>query len=458
MKDLLLPCRARWGRQGRLEKGGAEGGRSREGPGPLFLLGLVLMLVLALLPAAVPAAAAPAPGMQIYLNDRVLASDQPPANVEGRVMVPFRVLFMALGGSVSWDRATGMVTGRLGNTTVALQPEADFAVVNRQLVALDVGARLINGRTMVPLRFVSESLGAAVQYDAASGTVRISLKAAEGVFLDRRQLQLEPGEAETLTATVLPPDAANRRVRWYSSDPRVARVTMTSETEAVVTPISGGSCVIFVETEDGGFIDTCRVEVRSTPVAVTGLSLSRTTINLSVGQPPTTLRAIIRPDNATNQKVTWTSRTAAVATVHRSGINEGTITPLAPGETLIIAKTEDGGFEATCRVIVDRYAVPVQSIHLSPSWDTRVLSLSSTEYRYITAVLTPRYATNQKILWSVEHGGKEVKDYLSLELESRESGYERVRLVPLKAGTGIRIVAKTEDGNLTASYVLSIVP
>ncbi len=421
-------------------------------PAYCFLVILGLILLFNTLPPVAEATA----GIQIFLNDKALTSDQPPTRIEGRVMVPFRVLFNALGGSVDWNGETKTVTGRLKDTTVTLQVETDLAVVNQQIITLDVGARLINGRTMVPLRFVSENLGAGVHYDDQSGTVRISMKPAEGIYLDKRSLSLEPGDTATLKATVIPADAANRRVKWFSSDPRVARVNMISGTEAVVTPISGGTSVIFVETEDGSFIDTCHVEVKGKDVAVTGFSLSRTNITLSEGQSPTTIRAIIRPSEATNQKVTWSSRNASVATVHQSGINEGMITPMEVGETIITAKTEDGDFEATCRVIVEKYAITVQSISLSQS--TRTLTVGD-DYKYLGAYLTPRYASNQTIKWTVEKDGKDVKgEYVAIEIDYRDNdGFERVRLVPIKAGT-VRVIATTEDGNFSASCWVTVNP
>ena len=415
----------------------------------LFILGFTLPF--SMLPRTTEGTA----GMHIYVNDQALTMDQPPTQIEGRVMVPFRVLFTALGGSVDWNPETEMVTGRLKETIVSLQLETGIAVVNQQIVSLDVGARVINGRTMVPLRFVSENLGAAVHYDDDSGTVRISLKPVEGVFLDKRNLILEPGGSATLKANVIPQDAANRKVKWFSSDPRVARVNMISETEAVVTPISGGTSIIFAETDDRGFIDTCYVEVKGKDMAVTGFSLSRTSITLSEGQAPTTIRAMLRPDDATNQKVTWSSSTTSVATVHQSGINEGMITPMQEGETIITAKTEDGGFEAICRVIVEKYAIPVQSIYLSHA--TRTLEVGG-DYEMLAATLTPRYASNQNITWRVEKDGKDVKGaYVAIEIDSRSDGYERVRLLPVKAGT-VRIIATTGDGNFSASCRVVVNP
>ena len=410
----------------------------------------LLVLVFIILFNSFPSIAAGTTGMHIYVNDKMLSSDQPPVKIEGRVLMPFRVLFTALGGTVHWEPETATVTGSLKGSTVTLQVGKDIAVVNREIVALDVGARIINGRTMVPLRFMSESLGAGVQYHDDTGTVRISIKAAEGVYLDKRNLTLELGDSETIKAIVTPLDAANRKVKWHTSDANIARVNMISHTEAIVTPISGGTCFIYAVTEDGGFTDTCRVEIKDKDVPVTEISLNRTSITLNEGESPTTIRAIIHPGDATDQNVTWSSSNTAVATVHRSGTSEGMIVPLKEGSTDITATTADGEFAATCRVTVEKYAIPVRGIDMSLTSTTLAAGGS---YQTLRVTISPRNASNQSIKWSVEKEGKDVKsEYIAIEIDSREEGYEWARLVPIKESTvPVRVIATTADGNYSAS-------
>ncbi|KUK40485.1 MAG: Copper amine oxidase domain protein, partial [Clostridia bacterium 62_21] len=127
------------------------------------------MLVLFLLVCAMPASAAP----RVLLDGQPLSFDVPPTIEQGRVLVPMRAIFQALGAELEWDGATQTVTATRGRTTVILTIGSKTVFKNGSPVVLDVPAKIINGRTVVPLRFVSEALGAGVDWDAATQTVTI---------------------------------------------------------------------------------------------------------------------------------------------------------------------------------------------------------------------------------------------------------------------------------------------
>src|SRR3989304_3420642 len=125
----------------------------------LLLFGLLLIL-----PA--PAASAAAPSVQVVVDGRVVLFDQPPRNVGGRVLVPLRGVFERLGAFVQWEpRARTVIAGRPG-TQVVLVIGNPRAAVNGRPVSLDVPPLIIGGRTLVPLRFVSQALGARVGWEA----------------------------------------------------------------------------------------------------------------------------------------------------------------------------------------------------------------------------------------------------------------------------------------------------
>lgn len=85
-----------------------------------------------------------------------------------------RGVFEALGAEVSWDGNTQTVTGVKGNKTVMLKLNSRDALVNGNPCTLDVPATAVNGRVLIPVRFVSESLGAAVEWDQATRTAIIT--------------------------------------------------------------------------------------------------------------------------------------------------------------------------------------------------------------------------------------------------------------------------------------------
>lgn len=112
--------------------------------------------------------------VSVVIDGTRLSLDQPPLLTNGRTLVPLRGVFEALGAEVQWTAATRTVTAVKGNTTVSLRIGQSTAAINGQSVRLDAPAVVASGRTMVPLRFVSEALGASVQWDSRTSTVTIS--------------------------------------------------------------------------------------------------------------------------------------------------------------------------------------------------------------------------------------------------------------------------------------------
>ncbi|MGN0824685.1 MAG: Ig domain-containing protein, partial [Candidatus Coproplasma sp.] len=166
------------------------------------------------------------------------------------------------------------------------------------------------------------------------------------VTLDKETAELQLGGTTTVTlkATVTPDNATNKTVTWTSSEQSVATVS----DGGTVTAVAPGSTTITATA--GGKSDTCVVVVRPAPatVAVTGVSLNKTTVSLKMGvNESTTLTPTVSPDNATNKNVTWSSSDTTVVTV--SG---GAITALKAGTASITVKTEDGNHTATCEVTV----------------------------------------------------------------------------------------------------------
>lgn len=103
--------------------------------------------------------------------------DVPAQIISARTMVPLRFLASALGAQVGWDATTRTVTYSLGSTQVVLQIGSTTATVDGQGASLDVPPTIVGGRTLVPVRFVSEELGASVQWDGSTQSVTIDYPA-----------------------------------------------------------------------------------------------------------------------------------------------------------------------------------------------------------------------------------------------------------------------------------------
>lgn len=123
------------------------------------------------------AGVASAQTVTVRVNGQVISFDQPPVIVEGRTLVPVRAIFEALGANVTWQGETNTVLATRGQVKISLQVGNKNALKNMEKITLDVPPMIIKNRVLVPLRFVSESLGAHVSWDGEQNTIRISTSA-----------------------------------------------------------------------------------------------------------------------------------------------------------------------------------------------------------------------------------------------------------------------------------------
>jgi len=118
------------------------------------------------------ASAQPAP--QVYLNGSPLRLEVAPIQQNGRTLVPMRDIFEALGATVNYNSLSQTIAAQKGTTTVRMALGTRNATLNNVPVKLDAPAQAYYGRTMVPLRFVSEALGADVSFNPSNRIVSIN--------------------------------------------------------------------------------------------------------------------------------------------------------------------------------------------------------------------------------------------------------------------------------------------
>ena len=97
----------------------------------------------------------------------------PPTVIDGRTMVPVRAIFEAVGANIDFDAETKTITAKKGDATVNMTVGANAVTVNNKEVQLDAPAVIVNGRTLAPARFVAETFGYTVQWDAENKIVKI---------------------------------------------------------------------------------------------------------------------------------------------------------------------------------------------------------------------------------------------------------------------------------------------
>lgn len=123
---------------------------------------------------AIQAQVQAAPQISVYIDGVRLYADQPPMMIRGRTMLPLRAIFEALDARVGWNQRAQTVTATKAGTTVVLKIGSKVATINDSNVTLEVPAQTIRGRTMVPVRFVSEALGEQVLWNSRTQTVTIN--------------------------------------------------------------------------------------------------------------------------------------------------------------------------------------------------------------------------------------------------------------------------------------------
>lgn len=137
---------------------------------PLIVV-LVMLVLIGLF--AVPSIAA-SQSIQVFVNGQILQFDVPPTVVSGRTLVPLRAIFEALNAKVAWDNTSQTVSATWNGGELALPVGKTTATVNGSIKTLDVPAQIINNRTLVPLRFVAETLGAKVGWYGKSQAITIN--------------------------------------------------------------------------------------------------------------------------------------------------------------------------------------------------------------------------------------------------------------------------------------------
>ena len=115
----------------------------------------------------------PASDIAVRLNGNWMTFDVEPVLMNDRTMVPFRAIFEALGCTVSWDAENKVAIGKRNGKEIRLPIGSARVTVAGKGMNLDQPAALKDGRTLVPLRFVSEALGAQVKWDGSTRTVTI---------------------------------------------------------------------------------------------------------------------------------------------------------------------------------------------------------------------------------------------------------------------------------------------
>jgi len=218
--------------------------------------------------------------IHIVVNDRALQLDQAPVLVGGRILVPLRGVFEAMGAFVRWKDLTRTVVVVRSGSYVSLVVGARTASINGATVPLDAPAQVVRGRVLVPLRFVGEALGAQVAWQAATRTVVITA----------RERSAAVGRAEPIIGVQVPVEPAPSDVGEPVSVDRGKVVVRLSKAEfrvgevVVVTVANGLDRTIYSDDfKTDCSIVTLERRAGSEWAPITGCALGRPTMTVAVG-------------------------------------------------------------------------------------------------------------------------------------------------------------------------------
>lgn len=206
----------------------------------------------------------------------------------------------------------------------------------------------------------------------------------QGVKLDYNKFMMGVGQKYTINATIIPEKAENKKVRYSSSDMRVAIVDANGE----ITARAKGTAVITVTSEDGNYTDHCTVTVIN---AIESITLDKTELMLYI-RDGIELTPTINPEDADNTELIWTSSNPEVATV-----DKGVVRAIAAGEAEITVKAAVGDASATCKVTVfpeiEDFYFETSSVSLNKENPTQQLHVT----------IIPEEAQNVPLRWESDN-------------------------------------------------------
>ena len=213
---------------------------------------------------------------------------------------------------------------------------------------LDVNGQKVKARaTTADLQITEDDESVTIVYNGKTFVLPKAPKSipATGIRLTETSAELDEGETLELFYKLEPSDATTQGVVWASDNTDVATV----DEDGIVTAVKAGTATITVSVKGQPEIKaTCTITVKSSTIAVTKLTLSETSAEVSVGKT-LTLSCTIEPTDATNKELVWSSFDETIATVDAQGVVTGV---KAGTVTITVASKSDPSVKATCTVTV----------------------------------------------------------------------------------------------------------
>ena len=252
-----------------------------------------------------------------------------------------------------------------------------------------------------------------------------------GIILNKTEITLEKGQIETITATITPENATNKKFNWGSDNAEVIKLVSSENGVLTIEALSEGEATITATTEDGEHTAKCKVTVKGSEAEEPGIKLDKTSETIASAET-LDITALM---TGTEQNINWKTSNSVIATVSATTGNTIKVTGKKAGKATITATTEDGNYTATCEINV---VYPITGVTINE--ETESVQVGSETL--LTAVLNPVNATNQNVTWSSSN-------------EEIATVNEYGKVTGIKEGN-VEITVTTEDGKQQATCPVEV--
>lgn len=194
------------------------------------------------------------PAIALYVNGvQVETRVMDPIQLDGRVLVPAREVFEAMGATVGWDNIQKKVTIQYKSQTIVLTINQTTALINGNKVELDVPGKIINDKVMIPIRFVSEAMGMEVQWDSTNRAVRINEREGNSQKPDNITQKTQISQVTTS-------ESASQYVVTISANSSIGEVSMMTQAGKVIIDLSNSTSLLnaTINPEENTYVQRIR--------------------------------------------------------------------------------------------------------------------------------------------------------------------------------------------------------
>ena len=259
--------------------------------------------------------------------------------------------------------------------------------------------------------------------------IHFNASAVRQCVMAESTIQLYQFEKYTLNYFVFPENSYDKTVEWKSSDNTIATV----DKDGTVVAKAPGDTDIICKTNNGGYEGSCHVTVNEIKNGVVQVYLDKASISIFENES-VKLSANIIPQDADNKQVLWECTDSSIAMVDQNGY----ILALKAGTAKITVTTADGGYTASCSLVVKKIPVSVEGISISK----QVLFMTEGDNDTVEAYILPENADEKRVYWESNNNSVALVDSNGTVLARKE-------------GSAI-ITAKSREGGFTATCSVEV--